>query len=181
MDNGYQVGSKGAFCVAHDECTESIPYAGLAVPPMTTRDQRRHAAMMSRGSAQPVALVAQAGRSIGQVRIERWDPSARTLRAVTRLGILWGLAVLSVLLPVVHFVLVPALLITGPISALARYRQRSGVLGGEGTCPACSAPLEIAAGADEWPIDEVCKSCGAQVRVEKAADASDATTSAAAS
>jgi hypothetical protein len=93
---------------------------------------------------------------------------------VTWLGLFWGLAVVSVLLPVVHFVLVPALLIAGPITALARYRRASGVLGGEGVCPECDALLTVESAADEWPFSEVCETCGAAVRIQKAAVAPEA-------
>jgi hypothetical protein len=123
--------------------------------------------MMSHGTAQPVVLIVGNERTTGEVRIERWDPSARLLRAAKRWVVLWGLAVVSVLVPVAHFVLVPALLIAGPIAAFMRWRQRSGVLGGEGMCPACRVLMTIDAHADEWPLFDVCEACRATPRVEK--------------
>ncbi len=123
--------------------------------------------MMSRGTGQPVVLRAGEKRSVGEVRVERWDRSARLLRAARRWGILWGIAVVSILVPVAHFVLVPAFLIAGPIGGLARYRERSAVLGGEGGCPSCGARMSIDAHPDRWPFLEHCDACQRAVWVER--------------
>ncbi len=132
-----------------------------------TRAERRHAAMMLRGTGQPVALTAARKRSAGEVRIEHWTRAQRLLRAAKRWGFLWALAVVSVLIPVAHFVLVPGFLVAGPISAVARYRQKSGVIRGEGPCPNCGARLTIEARADSWPFYESCQTCSERVWVEK--------------
>ena len=137
------------------------------MPGETTRAERRHAAMMSRGAAQPVTLRAGEQRSAGEVRVERWDGSARLVRAAKSWALLWALAVVSILVPVAHFVLVPAFLLAGPIAGVARYRQRSGVLGGEATCPSCGARMIIEARADRWPFLEHCEACGRAVWVER--------------
>jgi len=52
----------------------------------------------------------------------------------------WGLAIAAVFLPVLHFVLVPALLLGGPILALQRLGERVTVLDVSGNCPGCGAP-----------------------------------------
>jgi predicted amidophosphoribosyltransferase len=62
---------------------------------------------------------------------------------------------------------VPAFLLAGPIAAFMRWRQESSVLGGQGTCPACSADMTLEAGADEWPLFRICETCRASVRIEK--------------
>jgi hypothetical protein len=135
---------------------------------MSTRKERRHAAMMSRGSGRTVVLIAGAKRASGQVRLQHWTRSARLGRAAKWLAALWGLAVVSVAIPVAHFLLVPAFLIAGPIAAFRRLRQESGILGGEGTCPACGVQMVIEAHADEWPFFDVCQSCSTPARIEAA-------------
>lgn len=137
------------------------------MPKGKTRAERRHAAMMTRGSGQPIALSAGEKRSLGEVRIEHWETSARLLRAAKRWGALWALAIVSVVVPVAHFILVPGFLIAGPISAFARYRQKSGVVAGEGPCPSCGVSLTIGARADSWPFVEHCPSCHSSVWIEK--------------
>jgi hypothetical protein len=123
--------------------------------------------MKSRGTGQPVTLIVGKDYTTGEVTIERWDGRARLLRAAKRWAVLWAFAAVSILVPVAHFVLVPGLIIAGPIAAFMRWRQHSGVLGGEGTCPACRKPMTIDAHADEWPLFEICEACRAAVRVEK--------------
>lgn len=61
----------------------------------------------------------------------------RAGRALAALGMFWGLAVVAVFLPVVHFVLVPSLLAAGVIVAALRLREHRRVLGVEGACPRC--------------------------------------------
>lgn len=72
------------------------------------------------------------------------DAPERTSRAVRALATCWGLAVLAVFLPVLHFVLVPSLLVAGPVVALSRLRERCTVRGASGTCPACGAAQSFA-------------------------------------
>jgi hypothetical protein len=69
--------------------------------------------MMSRGTGRPVVLIADARRAAGQVRFQRWDRAARFGQTAKALAALWGLALVSVAIPVAHFLLVPALLIAG--------------------------------------------------------------------
>jgi hypothetical protein len=123
--------------------------------------------MMTRGTGQPVALTAANKRCIGEVRVEHWGNSARLIRAAKSWAVLWGLAVVSILIPVAHFLLVPGFLVAGPINAVLRYRQKSGVLTGEGPCPSCGAPFTVEARADSWPFYEPCQACHTEVRVEK--------------
>lgn len=71
-----------------------------------------------------------------------WTRAQRLQRSAKALGLTWAAAVAAVFLPVLHFVLVPALLIAGPVAAYARYREERTLLGYEGVCPACGAALE---------------------------------------
>jgi hypothetical protein len=112
----------------------------------------------------------------GEVYVQSWDAPARTKRALKWLAILWALAAFSAIFPLVHFVLVPGLLVAGPIAAFLILQQESVVLGGHGKCPACGAPLEIVRGnyfkpMDRWPLNDTCANCREDVLVEKAGDA----------
>jgi hypothetical protein len=62
---------------------------------------------------------------------------ARARRAWLTLLAGWGLAVAAVFVPVLHFVLVPALLFGTPLLAWSRWKERITLLGAEGMCPAC--------------------------------------------
>ena len=72
----------------------------------------------------------------------------------------WGAAIAAVFLPVLHFVLVPALLVGGPLYAMVMMRERVTVLGADGDCPACGVAQHprLKAGASER-MEFRCESC----------------------
>ncbi len=98
------------------------------------------------------------------LRVRTWSKPERTGRAVRALLTCWGLAVLAVFLPVLHFVLVPSLLVAGPIAALARLREGASVLEANGACPACGVTQRFAvSGALREETRLRCESCGRAV------------------
>jgi hypothetical protein len=134
----------------------------------------RLALWQKHGKPRPVTITAAHDkRESGEVYVQTWDAPARTKRAVKWFAILWALAAFSAIFPLVHFVLVPGLLIAGPIAAFLMLQQESVVLGGHGKCPACGASLEIVRGnyfkpSDRWPLNDTCANCREDVLVEKA-------------
>ncbi|MFN8588864.1 MAG: hypothetical protein U1E86_28130 [Burkholderiaceae bacterium] len=98
--------------------------------------------------------------------VRDWSRPERTARAVRALATCWGLAVLAVFLPVLHFVLVPSLLVAGPIAALARLGEHCSVLAASGTCPACGTAQHFAvSGALRERTPLRCESCGRAVEL----------------
>lgn len=73
---------------------------------------------------------------------------------------------LAVLIPILHFFLVPALLIAGPALAYYAYYQERRLAGGEAICPDCSATLKIEKGSAKWPCDEMCTSCRTMLKID---------------
>jgi hypothetical protein len=127
-----------------------------------------------RGRPLPVRVTTSGGKhAAGEVYVQAWDAPARTKRALKWLAILWALAAFSAIFPLVHFVLVPGLLLAGPVAAFLILQQESVVLGGHGKCPACGSPLEIVRGnyfkpMDRWPLNDTCANCREDVLVERA-------------
>lgn len=70
------------------------------------------------------------------VLVER-NLAGRATRAVTALGALWLAALLCVFIPLLHFVLVPSLLLAGPIVAFLRLREDVSLAAVRGPCPRC--------------------------------------------
>jgi len=70
----------------------------------------------------------------------RHDRAARMRRSLQALGACWGCAIIAVFLPVLHFVLVPLLLLAGPLMSLQKFREHVTLVRAEGACPACAAP-----------------------------------------
>ena len=72
----------------------------------------------------------------------------------------WGAAILAVFLPVLHFVLVPSLVVAGPLVALSQLRQHVTILDVEGPCPACGAAIQEKLNSDaRLPIQLRCEQC----------------------
>jgi len=104
-----------------------------------------------------------------QLEVRHWDPSQRFMRAFQGLGMCWLAAVLAVLLPVLHWVLVPSLLIGGPVFAFMRYRERMTVLAARGPCPACGVEMSFALGqASRRRMMLRCDHCGRGITLEVA-------------
>ncbi len=102
----------------------------------------------------------------------RRDRRQRIGRALRALGICWGLAVASVLVPVLHFLLVPGFLIAGPLLASYRWGEHLTVLAVRGECPGCGAAQGIKIGlppTTRMPLR--CESCRRQLILEPGEEA----------
>lgn len=97
--------------------------------------------------------------SKGVVTLLRVHERDRLRRAIRIGGIGFGLCLFSVFLPILHFVLVPGLLVGSVVVAFWTYAQSGWIMGGEGTCPACSQPFRIAKDRERWPIQDRCEKC----------------------
>lgn len=101
------------------------------------------------------------------VRARHRDAKARFTRAVMTWAAGWGLAVAAVFLPLLHFVLVPLLLIGGPALAWQRMREAATLVDAHGACPACGAERTIALGGawrERTPLR--CEGCGRGLMLE---------------
>ena len=120
-----------------------------------------------KGTPCPVKVQGDGKESPGEVFVESWSPRVRLLRALKFLGICWGAMVVAVFVPILHFILVPALFIAGPIVAAVIYQQPSVVLGGFGACPYCGQEMQIVRSRDRWPLDDLCDHCRRKVTILK--------------
>lgn len=104
--------------------------------------------------------------SRGVVNIITWSKKERTRRATKMLGICLGVGLFCVILPLIHFVLVPGMIIAGIVLFLRLLKQETLVLGGSGICPECKATFTISRGKDLFPMAEVCESCRANLSID---------------
>ena len=117
-----------------------------------------------------VAIEANVGddrRTVGFVYIETFNQAQKTRAALKKLALWWGLALVSVLIPVFHFVLVPLFFFLGFYFTYRGYKSEGAVLGGSTKCPHCGAEVTVAKAALNWPISEICQGCARVVRMEK--------------
>ncbi len=98
-------------------------------------------------------------QSTGTLNIKNWSKEERTHRALKIGGILFGIGILSILIPLAHFVLVPGFLIASPIVAWVFLGQTSAILGGTGTCPNCKKEIKIEQTKNIFPVNDVCSHC----------------------
>jgi hypothetical protein len=98
-------------------------------------------------------------KTAGGLTIARLSRRDRLLRALQCGGGCWLAAVGAVFLPIAHFVLVPALLLAGPIVGAWQWSREERVVVGQGTCPYCEADVPIQSGALQWPLTETCPAC----------------------
>lgn len=70
------------------------------------------------------------------------DRAARVRRAALAWLACWAGAVPALFLPGLHFVLVPLLVLGGPVLAFARLAEHTQALRVRGTCPACGVAID---------------------------------------
>lgn len=70
----------------------------------------------------------------------------RVRRAVLGWAACWGAAIAALFLPLLHFVLVPALLIAGPMLGMARLGEKRTITRIAGPCPACGGAVSFRPG-----------------------------------
>jgi hypothetical protein len=96
-------------------------------------------------------------------------PGERLARSVKRLGLLWALGFLSLVLPVLHFCLPPLLLLGGLVGAALAYGGTVRLDAAQSpTCPQCGASITLQAARYGWPLRYDCKHCGASIRATPA-------------
>src|SRR2546430_6750955 len=125
--------SAGAGCwpgaTASDNASERAR-ASRGTMPVPSSNTRVQAFLLSGYHGEPAR---------GSVTIHAFDREQRVRRAVAGLGKWWGVGVLTILIPVAHFVLVPSFFAYG----LWQFFQRLGTVelptDPRGTCPDCGA------------------------------------------
>jgi hypothetical protein len=101
------------------------------------------------------------------VDLIRRPPRVRGVRAIQGLLACWGLAIVAVFVPVLHFILVPGLLLGGLFLARARWREEATLLAVRGVCPGCGAGQSFALRQPaRAQVPWRCPGCGRPIVVE---------------
>ena len=89
----------------------------------------------------------------------------RAIASIAALGICWIVAALCVLVPVLHFFLVPAGLIAGVVGFFYKLRLHERRRAAAINCPACHEMVLLKAVSFNWPMLETCYACRSALRI----------------
>lgn len=103
----------------------------------------------------------------GTAQIRVYSPREVLTKSLKTLGLFWGLALLSVLLPVVHFVSVPVLFGLGIYMTLRTRKLRKEIISGSIHCPHCRQAVEIRKAPLFDELTEICQNCASVVRISE--------------
>ena len=102
----------------------------------------------------------ESGSSEGELHTRLLNAGDRWKRAALGLGVCWLLAIASLPIVGLHWVLVPGFLVAGPVVAYKRYAAGAIVENATGACPACRGEVTIALEpADRLPKWTYCPNC----------------------
>src|SRR3990167_9161594 len=102
-----------------------------------------------RGGPERPALAAE-------LNLVLWSEEERLRHALKLAGYCWLGAVFGALIPLAHFVLVPGLLIAGPIVFFRVRKQLGAILESAIVCPECGGPARVPPSGMELPLETVC-------------------------
>lgn len=100
--------------------------------------------------------------------VDHLSSGARALRALLRLGIVSGVGVVVMLIPLVHLCGLTVALLGGPIAGVLTFRQSALIGAGSVSCPKCSEQVAMPPGLAGWPARVHCPKCGAMVELNPA-------------
>ena len=112
------------------------------------------------GEERRVEVTGYSGRTAATVLVVSYDRAQRVRRALKGLGTWWGAALVSVLIPIAHFVLVPSFFLYGVYTFARRLTADQVAVAGRGTCPDCGReqPLDVT-GRWSLPRTTSCRYC----------------------
>lgn len=115
-----------------------------------------------------VSLSAAGKDGSAELALASYSPAERRARALKALAGCWLGAIVAIAIPVLHFILVPLLLLAGPLGAYLLYRQAALLPGAAIRCPSCGAQASITKSAPNWPLFVHCAGCGNFIKIRPA-------------
>lgn len=125
---------------------------------------------MPRTSSLTIHFSNSEGQTTTAVVEERtWTKADANGKALQWGGGVFLLGLLMIPIPIVHFGIIPLYLFGLPMALVTVYKLYSGGsdISGTGSCPSCSAPLEVRRSSDDWPLSGVCPACRKSYLIQK--------------
>lgn len=101
----------------------------------------------------------------GLAEIRNFSPCEILQKSIKQLVMFWGLAIVSVLLPVVHFILVPLFFVMGAYLAVRARKFKQEIISGSVNCPQCKQPVTIKKSPFLEEHTEICQNCTSVVKI----------------
>lgn len=105
----------------------------------------------------------------GFARLQPFQHSERVLRAFKIASAFGAVGLLTIFIPILHFVLPPLFFLAGMIFAVATYHTKAEILSGEFTCPSCRAINQITRQNESFPTSPRCSSCHLTLELDRKA------------
>lgn len=102
--------------------------------------------------------------------VAEWSLLERLWRGFSGALLLWAIALAAVIVPLLHFVLVPGFLLAGLVVGGLRFWTQHSLVALEGPCPRCRKPGAFAAsGRYRTERSVACNGCGNLLELKAAA------------
>lgn len=101
----------------------------------------------------------------GSLTLQDLSVAKRFRRAAFRGGLVLIASIFCILIPLLHFIVVPLGLLLSFIIFSNVYRTDKVILHGDGKCPACGADFRILARKFSENFSDVCEKCQRQVKI----------------
>jgi hypothetical protein len=98
-------------------------------------------------------------QTLGEMTIVSFTPTERWLRATKFFFIFFGLGLFAVLIPVLHFVLVPLMAFSAVISAVLMVLQKDQIQNCSGPCPYCHESTAFKRAVTRGEFRDACEKC----------------------
>ncbi len=100
-----------------------------------------------------------------EVQIEPLSLQQRIILGATRFATVVVCAALAILLPVIHFFLVPLLLLLAPWAGYSSYQKHFKITPFDFKCPDCQDTLKVDKKYVNVPIEVSCQNCGSRLKI----------------
>lgn len=105
----------------------------------------------------------------GFARLHPFQHSERVSRAFKIASAFFGVGLLTVFIPILHFVLPPLFFLAGIAFAVATYHTKAEIISGEFTCPSCRALNQLTRQSESFPTSPRCSSCHLTLELDRKA------------
>lgn len=105
-------------------------------------------------------------RTTGAVVLRKYDEKEKQRRIIKYGGGCFAAAIISIFIPLLHFVLVPGFLIAS-ITMVVINSRSANIESAKAKCPECSGSFVISKVKPEFPIEDVCASCHHKITIDK--------------